>query len=114
MIAPSILPFDIIHLILEYDGRIKYHHKRDIFVNIIHKRDLRYNMLTPIISKKIMIITEYSKSKYYETSRFYFEVKFDIDNRVGLCYDYNYTYPNEFEICYYDMRNEWEQIRTFI
>ena len=111
-----VFPFDIVNIILEYDGRIKYDHKKCIFVNIIHKYDVRYNMIKPIISKKNNIITKntciYDKSK--SKTSFYFEFNFDIDNRIGLCYDYNFTYPNEFEICYYDMRNGWEQIRTYL
>ena len=31
------LPFDVLNLILEYDGRIKYSHKDKIYVNIISK-----------------------------------------------------------------------------
>ena len=116
MATPYFLPFDIINIILDYDGRIKYNHNQHIFVNIIHKHDFRYNIIMPIVSKKNKIITKnvciYDKSK--SKSSFYFEFNFDIDNRIGMCYDYNFTYPNEFEICYYDMRNKWEQIRTYL
>jgi hypothetical protein len=47
-------------------------------------------------------------------TEFYFEFGFDIDNRVGLCYDYGFNSPNTFEICYYDIRNDWKQIRTYL
>ena len=47
-------------------------------------------------------------------SSFYFEFGFDIDNRVGLCYDYGFNSEDTFEICYYDIRDGWEQIRTYI
>jgi hypothetical protein len=46
--------------------------------------------------------------------QFYFEFGFDIDSRVGLCYDYGFNGPNTFEICYYDTRNDWKQIRTYL
>ena len=41
-------------IILEYDGRIKYINGK--YVNIIHTNDNRYNMITPVISKKIIIL----------------------------------------------------------
>ena len=47
-----ILPFDVLNLILEYDGRIKYIHKDRIYVNIISKYDYRYNAITPKINKQ--------------------------------------------------------------
>ena len=51
---------DVLNIILEYDGRIKY--KKGEYVDIIHKNDLRYNIITPIINKKIQF---YQKSIVY-------------------------------------------------
>jgi hypothetical protein len=46
---------------------------------------------------------------------FYFEFSFDTYKYVGLVYDYNFSYSNKFEICYYDTRNNgWVQIRTYL
>jgi len=104
----SYIPKDILHIILEYDGRIKY--KNGKYINIIPKNDERYNIITPLISKKIVIM----KNIDLRGQEFYFEFGFDIDNRVGLCYDYGFNYPNTFEICYYDTRNDWKQIRTYL
>ena len=50
----SYIPEELLHIILSYDGRIKY--KNGKYVNIIHKNDERYNIITPIISKKLKII----------------------------------------------------------
>jgi len=104
------IPKDLLNIILEYDGRIKY--KNGKYVNIIHKNDERYNIIKPLISKKLEIM----KKVELRGSSFNFAVRFDIFcNSVGLCYDYNFTYENEFEICYYDLRNNgWEQIRTYL
>jgi hypothetical protein len=102
------LPNDVINIIFDYDGRIKY--KKGKYVNIIHKRDVRYDIVRKVILKKKEIL----KNIELHDSSFYLEFSFDIDNRVGLCYDYNFSYKNRFEICYYDTRNGWEQIRTFI
>ena len=103
------IPKDVLHIILEYDGRIKY--KNGKYVNIIHKNDERYNIITSIISKKMEIIQNIELSG----SGFYFEFSFDIYNGVGLVYDCNFSYSNKYEICYYDTRNGgWKQIRTYL
>jgi hypothetical protein len=101
------IPKDVLHIILEYDGRIIY--KNGIYRNIIHKYDFRYNIIKPIMSKKIVIM----KNTTIDGNSFYFEFGFNIDNRVGLCYDYGFNYSNQFEICYYDTRNSWIQIYTY-
>jgi hypothetical protein len=102
------IPKDVLNIILEYDGRIKY--KNGEYVNIIHRKDDRYKIIKPVISKKMEIM----KKIDLRGSSFYFEFGFDIDNRVGLCYDYGFNSANTFEICYYDIRDGWEQIRTYI
>ena len=56
------LPYELKNIIFEYDGRIKYKYKQKNhidyhkFVNIIHKYDERYNIITPIINKKKDVI----------------------------------------------------------
>jgi hypothetical protein len=107
MIVPYI-PKDLINIILEYDGRIKYRNGK--YINIIHKNDSRYDIIKKVIDKKKKI----AKNAEVYGSKFYFEFSFDICNQVGLCYDYNFSYPNQFEICYYDTRVGWEQIRTYL
>jgi hypothetical protein len=102
------IPKDVLNVILEYDGRIKY--KNGKYVNVIHKNDERYNIIMPVISKKIVIM----KNIDLRGKDFYFEFGFDIDSRVGLCYDYGFNAPNTFEICYYDTRTDWNQIRTYL
>jgi hypothetical protein len=95
-------------MILDYDGRIKYRNGK--YVDVIHKHDLRYNMIVPLIKKKAVIM----KSVLLNGSKFYFEFNFDKFIHIGLCYDYNYAYKNQFEICYYDFRYTWIQIRTYL
>ena len=104
----SYIPEELLHIILAYDGRIKY--KNGKYVNIIHKNDERYNIITPIVSKKMEIM----KRTQIDGSGFYFEFGFDTFRNVGLCYDYNFSFANKFEICYYDTRDGWEQIRTYL
>ena len=48
------IPKELLNMILEYDGRIKYQHGK--YINIIHKNDERYNMIQPIINKKMEIM----------------------------------------------------------
>jgi hypothetical protein len=103
------IPTELLDIILEYDGRIKY--KKGKYVNIIHKHDDRYNIIQQLINKKMEIM----KRTEVDGSGFYFEFGFDTCVNVGLCYDYNFSYENKFEICYYDTRNNgWEQIRTYL
>jgi len=105
----SYIPEELLHIILSYDGRIKY--KNGKYVNIIHKNDERYYIITPIISKKMKIMQNIELSG----TAFYFEFGFDIYKGVGLVYDYNFSYANTFEICYYDWRNHGiKQIRTYL
>jgi hypothetical protein len=102
------IPKDVLNIILEFYGRIKY--KNGKYVDIIHKNDKRYNIINPVISKKMVIM----KTIDLRGQIFYFEFGFDIDIRVGLCYDYGFNDPDTFEICYYDIRNDWIQIRTYL
>jgi hypothetical protein len=102
------IPKDVLHIILEYDGRIKY--KNGKYVNVLHKNDNRYHSVIPVISKKMVIL----KNIVFSGENFYFEFGFDMDIRIGLCYDYGFNASNTFEICYYDIRNGWEQIRTYL
>jgi len=103
------IPSELFDIILEYDGRIKY--KNGKYVNIIHQNDERYDIITPLISKKIEIL----KTIEFDDSSFYFEFGFNICKSIGFVYDFNFSYSNTFEICYYDFRNRHTiQIRTYL
>lgn len=53
MLKPTFnLPFDMLNLILEYYGRIKYLHKEHIYINIISKNDYKYNIIETKINNK--------------------------------------------------------------
>jgi hypothetical protein len=45
------IPKELVNIILEYDGRIKY--KKGKYINIIHKLDYRYSIIHQLISKKV-------------------------------------------------------------
>lgn len=115
------LPYELINIIFQYDGRIKYKYKQKNtidyhrFVNVIHKHDKRYSTITPIIDKKMKIMKNTTTSPV--NTSFYFEFAFDNYPNLVLCYDYNWSYDNVFEICYTDMTNSAhvfgsDQIRT--
>ncbi len=107
MKVPSI-PKELLHIILEFDGRIKYRNGK--YVNIIHKHDERYDMITPLISKKIEIL----KTINIDGDSFYFEFRFNEYDDMGLCYDVGFNAPDRFEICYVDLRDGWKQVRTYL
>ena len=115
------LPSELKNIILDYDGHIKYKYKiknsidYHKYVNVIHKHDIRYSIITPVINKKkdIMMNTYISPVD----TGFYFEFAFDMHPNLILCYDYNWSYDNTFEICYTDIANSAhvfgsDQIRT--
>jgi hypothetical protein len=104
------LPYELVNIILEYHGRIKYKYKiknsidYHKFVNVIHKHDNRYNIIIPIIDKKIRIMkeTEISSNK----SGFNFVLSFDKHPCMILCYENNMSVPNNFFISYVNMKEE--------
>jgi len=53
MKAPYI-PTELLDIILQFYGRMEY--RNGNFINIIHKNDERYNIVMPIISKKMKIM----------------------------------------------------------
>jgi hypothetical protein len=104
------IPTDLLSLVLEYDGRIKY--KNGKYVNIIHKKDERYNIIQKVIVKKIEIM---KKVLDVVDDNFYFEASFDLDNKVGLYYDYNLGNNSILVIGYYDSRNnDYLQFKTYL
>ena len=104
----KVLPKELLHIILELDGRIKYRNGQ--YVNIIHKYDERYDMINQLISKKIEIL----KTINIDGVNFYFEFRFDGCNDRILCYDVGFNAPDRFEICYVDIRDGWKQMRTYL
>lgn len=102
------LPHYLVNIILDYDGRIKY--KRGKYVNIIHKHDFRYDIIEPLIDKKMAIMNDTDIAG----SRFYFEFSLDNQMPMGLCYDYGWSHQGRFEICFYNFKEGIQQIRTYI
>jgi hypothetical protein len=87
MLNPPYLPFDVLNIILEYDGRIKYSHTKRIYVNIISKNDDRYGIVESIINKKINILQE------IETENLDYYINIWLENKnIGLVYDFNWIY----------------------
>ena len=97
------LPSELVNIILEYDGTIKYKYKQKDgidyhkYVNIIHKNDTRYDIIRPSISKKLDIIQHaYISSTDKECFRFKFS--FNKIPDLELCYDFNWLVTDIFMI----------------
>ena len=104
------IPKELLHIILEYDGKIKY--RNGIYINSINKNDYRYKMLIPIIKYKL----ESLNYAQIIGTRFYFEINFSNIDNMALCYDYNFSWKDCFEICFFRLSYDrgLEQIRTII
>ena len=50
----KLIPTDALHMILEYDGRIKY--KNGKYTDKIHKNDARYSIVAAVMHKKLEIM----------------------------------------------------------
>ena len=112
-------PKELIHIILAYDGRIKY--KNGKYINVIHPADIRYTNLKPIIEKKLNILKTVLPSGPAHPTDFYFELEFEKEKETGLCYaggSYSaaaYTERNKIEITYFNFKNnKIQQHRTYV
>ena len=90
MIIKKYIPKEIINLILEYDGRIKY--RKGKYINIIDKNDHRYNIIQFVINNKNKLIGKIALNY----SSFYFYSNLIIDEIAGLFFDLE-----KCEICCY-------------
>jgi len=101
-------PKELINIILDYDGRLKYNKGK--YINIIHKYDFRYDIISDVIHKKKEIL----KNIVLEGNSFYFGFSFNQYPELNLCYDFNFSFGKEmFEICYVNFK-DFKQIRTII
>ena len=113
------LPYELVNIILDYDGRIKYKYKTKNsidyhkYVNVIHKYDPIYDIITPIICKKQKIMKD-TETRPNDRS-FYFDLAFNKQPNLVLYYDYNWSFVNQFKICYTNRSGHIfgnDQIRT--
>ena len=111
------LPKDIVNIILEYDGQIRY--KNGEYINIIHNKDKRYDIIRPIIKKKKEII----KNTIIDKSNNNFNIRFRFDGfknamlAITNCgwYGVGVGEKNKLEICYFNIRKAYiYQSRTYI
>jgi hypothetical protein len=105
------IPKELLHIILDYDGRIKF--KKGKYIDQIQKKDYRYDIIRNVISKKIEILKKIIVID--RNNNFYFELRFDSQYLMGLCYDYNWCYRDKYEICFFNFKNNnCIQIRSYI
>ncbi len=83
------LPQDTINVILEFFGKIKY--KNGQYINIIHKYDFRYSLLTTI---KLPVSNEYAELFEISLPQ-HFEYKLQFNHKHTLRVYNLYTPPDE-------------------
>jgi len=92
------LPHELVNIILDYDGRIKYKYKQKHaidyhkYVNVIHKYDQRYNVINPVIVKKIQIMKDVDRCPRNKNFMFCFA----FDKQPCLCLSYEYQQHTEY------------------
>lgn len=61
------IPKELLHIILEYDGRIKYRNGK--YINSIDKNDKRYDIIKPVISKSLSYSNDFNifEMCYYDS-----------------------------------------------
>lgn len=100
------LPIDIVHKILNVYKQIIYKNGVYTFINEI-KVDYRHTLLNNFILKR--------KDVYMEKNNGGFYIEYHFSNGTSICWEYNYSWANKFEICYADWRNgDIIQLRTII
>lgn len=77
------LPFDVLNIILQYDGRIKFLHKSGMYVNILSKNDYRYNIIQTKINNKINLINNFNMGN--NGLQFYIDVYYK-NSELGLIF----------------------------
>ena len=77
------LPFDVLNIILEYDGRIKYLHKNGIYINIISKNDYRYNIVKSKINNQLPLVKHFNDGN--NEYKFYIDIYFK-NKELGLIF----------------------------
>ena len=75
------LPKDILHIILDYSGKIKY--RKGKYINCIETADERYSIIVPVIAKKLHVLKTIVVDS--TDNGFYLEFSFDKKKYMGLC-----------------------------
>ena len=104
------LPNELLDLIFSFDGRIEW--RKGEFVNIISKNDARRSQVENIVISKINILK--NKIVKNNNNEFYLDFQFKDKGLMGLCFDYRWSYPSKFEICFYNFNNEYTIQKRFI
>ena len=94
------IPRELLHIILEYDGRIKY--RKGMYINSIQKNDYRYDIITPLIYTKLKVMKNIRK---ISNTKYYFVVHFKGLPHTDLAFYYHWKRENEFEICYCESKD---------
>jgi len=120
----SQLPIDVVHKILEYDGRIKYKNGKYSVINKINLNDKKFDKVKSNISLKLntllnigsRILPFYTnENNGLENLNEFYSDFFDKKKNVGIIRDY-YTYGDAYMISFYkNIRNTfWYKFKVFL
>jgi len=95
----SYLPKDVLHIVLEFYGKIKY--RQGEYINIFSKDDDRYRMLSRMAYPKIVLYTMIEACALRE----HFECEVMLHNYRLSVWNI-YTPPNQIQYFFYNTTNE--------
>jgi len=95
----SYLPKDLLHIVLEFYGKIKY--RRGEYINIFSKDDERYSMLSCLVYPETVLYTMFETCTLKE----HFECEVILHN-YRLSVWSMYKPPNQIQYFFYNTTNE--------
>jgi hypothetical protein len=99
MILSIDFPVDVVNTIFKFDGRINYRSGK--YIDAIPEDDFRRDIIECILIKKLEIL----QNAEIDDLSFFYEFAFDREPSMGLYYDYQFSQPGLFEICFYSYKN---------
>ena len=105
------IPNDIVKLLLQFDGRIKY--RNGHYIDTIDRNDDRYAMLDEVIKKKLKV---YQRSNWLTPDVYIINIEFDQMPHIMISYYYNSAgtnYDSYRCVRYFNATNRYNEFFEF-